>query len=271
MQSSPYNNPLFAQGLGGLVASFIGDPSKIAQNELLASEALLNNQTAHYRDAIGDTGLSGDLAAMMIRSLQAGPDYSQYAPGIGDAALRMGAMGFGGPELTPTGSIADMIMRAAAGDGRGRGGAGAVVPDGVTPINLTATEKQMIDRRLRAAVEGIEGAPNASQLYTQMMSGIEQGLFDSVAEAEQWVLNPDNWESEEVGIDNWLTSFQRGIGWIDEDAPYPDSKMVPTGRVTLPGSQGAQSMPSPKSREEYDALPSGTRYLAPDGSVRTKP
>lgn len=30
-------------------------------------------------------------------------------------------------------------------------------------------------------------------------------------------------------------------------------------------------MPSPKSPEEYNAIPSGTRYRAPDGSIRTKP
>lgn len=87
MQSSPYNNPLFAQGLSGLVQSFIGNPKAEAQNQLYASEALLNNQTAQYREAM-DVGLrqnGGDLGSMMIRALQAGPEYSGNAPKISNA------------------------------------------------------------------------------------------------------------------------------------------------------------------------------------------
>jgi hypothetical protein len=96
MQGSLYNNPMFAQSLAGLVGQFIGDPNAAAQRELYASEALLNNQTAQYRDAIGDTGLQGDLASMMIRALQAGPDYSDNAPTIGAAAMGFEQAGQGG-------------------------------------------------------------------------------------------------------------------------------------------------------------------------------
>jgi hypothetical protein len=95
MQGSLYNNPMFAQSLAGLVGSFIGNPAEAAQRELFASEALLNNQTAQYRDAIGDTGLQGDLASMMIRALQAGPEYSGNAPEIGMAAMGFNQMGQG--------------------------------------------------------------------------------------------------------------------------------------------------------------------------------
>ncbi len=95
MQGSLYANPMFAQSLAGLVGQFIGDPTAAAQRELMASEALLNNQTAQYRDAIGQTGLEGDLASMMIRALQAGPDYSNNAPEIGQAAMGFEAYGRG--------------------------------------------------------------------------------------------------------------------------------------------------------------------------------
>lgn len=118
MQSSIYNNPAFAQGLAGLVQSFIGNPGRTAQAEEMASQAYLNRQTAQFRDAIGETGLSGDLASMMIRALQAGPEYSGNAPKIGDAAIRMGALGFGSPQLTPEGPIAAMIRQSAVGGGR---------------------------------------------------------------------------------------------------------------------------------------------------------
>lgn len=104
MQGSLYSNPMFAQSLAGLVGQFIGNPVEAAQRELYASEALLNNQTAQYRDAIGETGLSGDLASMMIRALQAGPDYSDNAPMIGQAA-----MGF---EQYGRGSLGNMVADA---------------------------------------------------------------------------------------------------------------------------------------------------------------
>ncbi len=104
MQGSLYANPMFAQSLAGLVGAFIGDPNAAAQRELYASEALLNNQTAQYRDAIGETGLQGDLASMMIRALQAGPDYSDNAPMIGQAA-----MGF---EQYGRGSLGNMVADA---------------------------------------------------------------------------------------------------------------------------------------------------------------
>lgn len=104
MQGSLYSNPMFAQSLASLVGQFIGNPVEAAQRELYASEALLNNQTAQYRDAIGETGLSGDLASMMIRALQAGPDYSDNAPMIGQAA-----MGF---EQYGRGSLGNMVADA---------------------------------------------------------------------------------------------------------------------------------------------------------------
>jgi hypothetical protein len=109
MQASAFNNPLFAQGLAGLVQGFIGDPSATAAAEEAASRALLNNQTAQFRDAIGDTGLSGDLSAMMIRALQAGPEYAGHAPTIGRAALGMTQAGFG--NLQPQG-LAGLVGQA---------------------------------------------------------------------------------------------------------------------------------------------------------------
>jgi len=95
MEQTLFNNPLFAQGLGGLVEAMIGDPSQEAQNQLAASQARNNFQTADYRHAIGETGMSGDLAGMMIRSLQAGPDYAAAAPGAANAAMQYSGWGMG--------------------------------------------------------------------------------------------------------------------------------------------------------------------------------
>lgn len=135
MSSDIYNNPMFAGGLGDLIRGMIGNPQASAQSELLASQALLNNQTAQYRDAIGETGLAGDLASMMIRSLQAGPDYSRYAPGIGDAWLE-----FSGKAPRPSQAVK--------------------ITGKATPKNsgvLSSGGRSLIERQLRAM--GITGAP----------------------------------------------------------------------------------------------------------------
>ena len=42
-----------------------------------------------------------------------------------------------------------------------------------------------------------------------------------------------------------------------------------TGASLLDKSKGG-TPPAPKSKKEYDALPSGTRYLHPDGTIKTK-
>lgn len=171
MQGSLYNNPMFAQGLSKLVQSFIGNPRDAARNELAASEALLNNQTAQYRDAIGDTGMSGDLSGMMVRALQAGPDWSRYAPGIGDAALKFGAMGFGRPELTPKGPIAQMMMKSLQPRGRSSSGTSSRP---AAPGNRSVTQgaSNRVVRMVREA--GYEGA-DAAQIMDAILKDYQSG------------------------------------------------------------------------------------------------
>lgn len=53
------------------------------------------------------------------------------------------------------------------------------------------------------------------------------------------------------------------------------NRVNPLANFTAPQGPGtigdASAPPQPTSRAEYDALPSGTRFIAPDGSVRSKP
>lgn len=100
MRASPYNNPLFAEGLANLVKGYLGNPYETARSELLAAQARNENLTADYRQAM-DVGLEGDLSSMMIRALQAGSQYSGNAPRISSAVLQnnagtLGATGGGG-------------------------------------------------------------------------------------------------------------------------------------------------------------------------------
>lgn len=179
MQSSPYNNPMLAQGLSGLVESFIGNPSAEAQAQEAASRALLNNQTAQFRDAIGETGLSGDLASMMVRSLQAGPDYSRHAPTIGDATIRMGALGFGGPQHTPSGDMAGMIMSAMqpSRGGRSSGGSGGSTAASFTPKPMTASDVNNM-----RSLAGSLGLP-PEEVFGAVQERLNSGQFRSAGEA----------------------------------------------------------------------------------------
>ena len=204
MQSSPYNNPLFAQGLSGLVQSFIGNPKAEAQNQLYASEALLNNQTAQYREAM-DVGLKangGDLGSMMIRALQAGPQYSGNAPKISNAVTdfyngNLGTRrGGGGSAKTPklrAGAISDLL---------------AALPDGTPP-----EVGMRIVSEAQKRMPQFDGDP-----YASMASVLE------------------NLDREVVSTNEAGTVVSRMLGLVPEGSP-PDS--VEYGKV-----KGVKPLPS---------------------------
>lgn len=50
-----------------------------------------------------------------------------------------------------------------------------------------------------------------------------------------------------------------------------DLKDMDTGELISPSGTRTSGLPRPASEEEYNALPSGSQYIAPDGSLRTKP
>ena len=111
MRHSQYNNPLFAQGLSGLISQFIGDPGQTAQNELFAAKARNENMTAQFRDAMGvgiTPGMS-PLAEMLVQSLRAGNQYSNNAVGVvkGINLQERGRLGGGG------GALPDWVLKEA--------------------------------------------------------------------------------------------------------------------------------------------------------------
>lgn len=64
------------------------------------------------------------------------------------------------------------------------------------------------------------------------------------------------------GNGNPYLSARTGAG----STPGTPTPAAPSGTAPAP-----PTMPSPASQADYDRLPSGTRYLAPDGTVRVKP
>ena len=63
-------------------------------------------------------------------------------------------------------------------------------------------------------------------------------------------------------------SQQRLYALANNDRMPPAPATRPAAPATQPATQ--PSLPRPQSRAEVDALPSGSRYLAPDGTVRIK-
>ena len=57
---------------------------------------------------------------------------------------------------------------------------------------------------------------------------------------------------------------------IRSKGPTSAAPSASTTKSTAPATSSA-AMPKPKTQADYDALDSGTRYLAPDNTVRTKP
>lgn len=245
MQQSPYNNPMFAQGLAGLVQSFIGNPSAEAQAQEAASRALLNNQTAQFRDAIGDTGLQGDLASMMIRALQAGPDYSRYAPGIGDATIRMGALGFGGPQHTPRGDIAALFQQAIAGGGRGRGrpsgsgdgSSGRALGAGDRSRFISAARRQGLD-------EGL-----AYSFLADIEEGLSQGRYPSPEAAFSHYLSEENWERDDRDVERGWLNPMRYLEGPTRTVPGDQITGVQPYGARAPADEGAAVQALNQARE----------------------
>jgi len=258
MQNSPYNNPMLAQGLSSLVQSFIGNPQAEGQAQEAASRALLNNQTAQFRDAIGETGLGGDLAAMMIRSLQAGPDYARVAPGIGDNALRFGAMGFGRPELTPQGGLASMIMGAMAPRSGGGGGGGAA--SGGKPMRaMTASDVT----NMRSLAKQLDLPPEA--VFGAVQEGLASGEFSSVGEAIMDVVSRVGEVPGEPVVTNpggtMLSRAFSGLTGIGGDPSTwePDAVKVPTSRGIVPRQSSA---PAGQNADAVSALNQAREAIA---------
>lgn len=78
------------------------------------------------------------------------------------------------------------------------------------------------------------------------------------------------WAAYNAGPGAVDAAIARGGDWLSR---LPRETRDYVGRVTRAYSRGARpnsGVVRVRSREQYDALPAGTRYVAPDGTVRTK-
>lgn len=194
MRASPYNNPLFADGLANLVKGYIGNPLETAQAELYAAKALNENLTAGYRQNM-DVGLEGDLSAMMIRALQAGPDYSRYAPSIATAVNR-----------NNSGTLGALL--GGGGGGRRGGSSKSGDFDGLSTSLRTTLRQFAKDNELTPETQG--------EIMNFMIGGLSDGTFKT--EDEAWSSALSNMEFEETVTNKPGTMLTRLFG-LDDGVP----------------------------------------------------
>lgn len=64
--------------------------------------------------------------------------------------------------------------------------------------------------------------------------------------------------------------LQQTLDFLNQYRTFNSNIDTETGQESTPNNTNS-GMISPQTKEEYDQLPSGTEYMAPDGSVRRKP
>jgi len=116
----------------------------------------------------------------------------------------------------------------------------------------------MSDRDLdlfKQSIPSIMNQPGGNAQIIKVLKGIadyEQTIGSIAARALDGEITPAESRIEMQAVPNPLASVSEASA-TPADAP------------------AAEAPPAPTKQEEYDQLPSGTEYLAPDGTIRTKP
>lgn len=119
---------------------------------------------------------------------------------------------------------------------------------------MTSQDRAQLQSRLRSAVDGRDGAPTLSDLFTSVMAGIESGAFNSPLAAEQYASNPQNWTPEVATTTETPGSIASFFG------AKPKQVETPTGRIILkmPQQSAPQGMsPDQVLQEARDAIAAG--------------
>ena len=187
MNTRMYNNPVFASNLAGVVDQVLGgSPNDVAYQESQIANAALANDTAGYRQAIGQYGHNKDLAGMLVSALQAGDEYSDNAPiiasslastlgsGYDEAAQGRLQVGTGTQKAQDT--FSGLRMKLARSGGGGGGGGGRPSASSAAPFN------------------GVVKPFNTSQLNAAIKAGQQMGLTG--AELMTFVADSERFSSE---------------------------------------------------------------------------
>lgn len=219
MQSA-FSNPLFSSGLANLVNSFVGNPQSQANTELLTSKARLNNDTTRFREDIGTAGREGDLASLLISSLQAGKDFSSEAPEITSAIASLPGSGFSRQQMGDIQVGAGVQRASGTFAGQNRGGRGR---GGVSGKPLSAGGRSTLLSNLKG--QGVEGS---GQMV--VLSWVDDQVRKGMPENEAIAFAAQNLNRERLVTNPAGTMLSRLFG--GGDGPPDAIEDVGTGPVT---------------------------------------
>lgn len=152
-------------------------------------------------------------------------------------------------------------------------------PDGKpVPMDITPQEANALDDHIGRLAPPDFAIPTDLRNRINQRAGELYGETRNAATAAQqaWKELTDG----TVGGGNpFVTNEVKAREPSSAPASAPSSAPASAPSSQTPAGNGGQSgvsssaggaMPQPKSKADYDALPNGTKYLAPDGSIRTK-
>jgi hypothetical protein len=170
------------------------------------------------------------------------------------------------------GSLGDLVrgsMGGGGGSGGGGGGrSGGPAAPGKNGRDLTQSEMDRITKAVTdAGFKGVDGALVRDRIISEYQGNSDYVMLD---QALAKVLPNVKYEPGEVidSNDSWINP----LDWVTGPELGPDKLIMPPSSVPAPvGQPDAGGIPVITDPSQLQALPPGTRFKAPDGSIRIKP
>lgn len=285
--------------LAAAAAGLFRDPMEAEKNRLdmdykRAQIANLRNKTAGGNGAENLKTVGGNLVRIMpdgtVQEVYTGkPSFTPGETAVDKAYAKTYESDIinGGLADAEKNLAALKSVQSALTDKNGKNLTGPIVgrlPDAVTSftnpeaINMRDRVEEVVQRNLRvilgAQFTNEEGKRLIARAYNPALSEEQnaQRLGALVAAMDQ-ALQAKKAAAAFFEQNGTLKGFRGKTDFSFSDFENAIESPAGSGSGTPSAPSGAPSttMASPKSAEDYAALPSGTRYTAPDGSVRIKP
>lgn len=169
------------------------------------------------------------------------------------------------------GTLGDLV-RSSGGGGGGKGGgsAGAPAVPGKNDRKLTQSELDRLRTQLKdSGYEGVDQTTIINRIMEDYASNPEYLTLDQAAAN---ILPDVRYDKGDVIDPN--DSWYNPLDWVRGPELGPDKLVIPpaaTAPVAPVGQPDPGGIPTITDPAQLQALPSGTRFKAPDGSVRIKP
>lgn len=206
-----------------------------------------------YKGLLDQASAAREMLGLLDQASQA-LDTNVYT-GFGGNQIQMWnriatSLGIGDEEITAAGDILTAVQNRLALIMRSPDG-GAGMPGAVSDRDLEF---------LRAAQPGLDKTPEANRMMIEMLRRLETRKLEIAELADRYIASQGQLDG---GFNAVVRQFAESnplfAGMEAPAAPQEQEDGAPTG------------MPQPQSAQEYDALPPGTTFVAPDGTIRVKP